>query len=65
MARRSCTCHWEKLSEVTSAFTLYVHSTSLPDVDGQLPTVPMYFALSMEAIARNTQKLVFLVQEGV
>ena len=55
----------EKLSKMTRPFALYVHTTSLPNIDGELPSMPLNFELPVEARAGHTSQAKIRLQEGI
>ena len=54
-----------KLGKATSPFTLNMYTTSLPNVDGQLPAMPLNFELPMKARTKHTGQAMITIQKGI
>ena len=50
---------------MTRPFALYMHTTSLPNIDGELQSMPLNFKLPMEARAEHTSQAMIRFQEGI
>ena len=55
----------EKLSKMTRPFALYMHATSLPNIDGELPSMPLNFELPVETRAGHTGQTTIMFEEGI